>query len=281
MICGLALGPWRLEYPGRSLASVTHYIAQIIHVRPLLSIIHRPPKKKKNMDPTGISYRQESKAKITSRRMDLLLQSATTRAVAPSVQIATYYSSLAVYRIPCSYDYCCCCVTTYIGIRGAGTNQVLVPCPRTRLAMETPPIQREPPIPPPTPSTPTNAMDVNTVMSPANVVESSSGNGSGDLEKSNGFSLCEECEDRRSVWDCQQGCGGAFCDVCFYALHRKGKRALHKPEKIARPGAASLNGGSAGGVDGARGEGGGGLLSGLIGPRLPPKEEVNPDMYDR
>lgn len=81
------------------------------------------------------------------------------------------------------------------------------------------------------------------------------------------------------MWDCQQGCGGAFCDVCFYALHRKGKRALHKPKRVARPGGGGLlNGGSAGG--GLRNEGGG-LLSGLIGPRLPPKEEANPDMYDR
>lgn len=124
-------------------------------------------------------------------------------------------------------------------------------------------------------------MDIDAAMSPGKVVESSSANGSGDREKSIDCSLCEECEDRRSVWDCQQGCGGAFCDVCFYALHRKGKRALHKPEKLARPGGGLLNGGSAGGAGGARGEGGGGLLSGLIGPRLPPKEEVNPDMYDR
>ncbi|CAM9406552.1 unnamed protein product [Ectocarpus sp. 12 AP-2014] len=83
---------------------------------------------------------------------------------------------------------------------------------------------------------------------------------------------CEECEDRRPVWDCKQGCGGVFCDVCFYALHRKGKRALHKPEKIERPGAATGNCGPAAGKG----------LSGWIGPRLPPrKEEAHPDMYDR
>ena len=83
-------------------------------------------------------------------------------------------------------------------------------------------------------------------------------------------SVCEECEDRRSVWDCKDGCGGVFCDVCFYALHRKGKRALHKPEKIERAEAV-----------GAGGSGGRGL-SGWIGPRLPAQREVaNPDMYDR
>lgn len=81
-------------------------------------------------------------------------------------------------------------------------------------------------------------------------------------------SVCEECEDRRSVWNCKEGCGGAFCNVCFYALHRKGKRALHKPEKIERPEAV--------------GTGGGKGLSGWIGPRLPAQREVaNPDMYDR
>ena len=82
-------------------------------------------------------------------------------------------------------------------------------------------------------------------------------------------SICEECEDRRSVWDCNDGCGGVFCDVCFYALHRKGKRALHKPAKIERAGAV-------GAATGGRG------LSGWIGPRLPSqKEAANPDMFDR
>ncbi len=82
-------------------------------------------------------------------------------------------------------------------------------------------------------------------------------------------SICEECEDRRSVWDCSSGCGGVFCDVCFYALHRKGKRALHKPEKIERAGAVGAAAGGKG-------------LSGWIGPRLPAQKEVaNPDMYDR
>lgn len=84
--------------------------------------------------------------------------------------------------------------------------------------------------------------------------------------------VCEECEDRRPVWDCKQGCGGVFCDVCFYALHRKGKRALHKPEKIELQGAALGNGGGATV----------GKLSGWIGPRLPrQREEPNPDIYDR
>lgn len=87
---------------------------------------------------------------------------------------------------------------------------------------------------------------------------------------------CEECEDRRSVLDCG-GCGGVFCDVCFYALHRKGKRALHKPARIARPGATATVGAGGGSGESSRG----GLLNGWIGPRLPPKEEVNPDMYDR
>lgn len=92
---------------------------------------------------------------------------------------------------------------------------------------------------------------------------------------------CEECEDRRSVWDCE-GCGGVFCDVCFYALHRKGKRALHKPARIARPGVTAAVGEGGNGDGGVSGESNrGGLLSGWIGPRLPPKEEVNPDMYDR
>lgn len=88
--------------------------------------------------------------------------------------------------------------------------------------------------------------------------------------------ICEECEDRRAQWFCPE-CEGNFCDVCFYALHRKGKRALHRPKKINRPIAAG---------DGARGAdrgggSGGGLLKGWIGPRLPPKEEVNPDIHDR
>lgn len=197
------------------------------------------------------------------------------------------YLRLAISRIPCGDKYDMTlqdtCATTSNPNRETATGyRVLVPCPRTTLAMETPSAERRTAnLAAQTHHPPTNAMDINAAMPPANVVESSSANGSGDLGKRNGCSLCEECEDRRSVWDCQQGCGGAFCDVCFYALHRKGKRALHKPTKIARPGAASLNGGSAGGVGGARGEGGGGLLSGLIGPRLPPKEEVNPDMYDR
>lgn len=86
--------------------------------------------------------------------------------------------------------------------------------------------------------------------------------------------VCEECGDRRSVWDCSEGCGGAFCDVCFHALHRKGKRALHKPERIARPGSKSvLESDEAGDRKG--------MLSGWIGPRLPSKEDLNPDMYDR
>lgn len=85
--------------------------------------------------------------------------------------------------------------------------------------------------------------------------------------------VCEECEDRRPIWDCKQGCGGVFCDVCFYALHRKGKRALHKPEKIERQGSSLGKGGGA-----TVGKG----LSGWIGPRLPPqREEPNPDIYDR
>ncbi|CAM9853671.1 unnamed protein product, partial [Sphacelaria rigidula] len=46
--------------------------------------------------------------------------------------------------------------------------------------------------------------------------------------------ICEECEDRRAQWFCPE-CEGNFCDVCFYALHRKGKRALHRPKKINRP----------------------------------------------
>lgn len=110
-------------------------------------------------------------------------------------------------------------------------------------------------------------------------VNTSSANISNGTKSANntndGCTVCEECEDRRSNWDCG-GCGGAFCDVCFYALHRKGKRALHKPERIARSVAASgaENGAAAGG-------GGGGLLSGWIGSRLPPEAEVNPDMYDR
>lgn len=82
-------------------------------------------------------------------------------------------------------------------------------------------------------------------------------------------SVCEECADRRSIWDCKEGCGGVFCDVCFYALHRKGKRALHKPERIERAEAVGTGGGGKG-------------LSGWIGPRLPAQREVaNPDMYDR
>lgn len=84
-----------------------------------------------------------------------------------------------------------------------------------------------------------------------------------------GNSVCEECEDRRSIWDCKEGCGGAFCDVCFYTLHRKGKRALHKPEKIERAEAVGTGVGGKG-------------LSGWIGPRLPAQRQVaNPDMYDR
>lgn len=83
-------------------------------------------------------------------------------------------------------------------------------------------------------------------------------------------SICEECEDRRSVWDCKEGCGGVFCTVCFHALHRKGKRALHKPEKIIHAEPVGTGGG------------GKGLVSGWIGPRLPAQREVaNPDMYDR
>ncbi|CAM9873088.1 unnamed protein product, partial [Choristocarpus tenellus] len=42
---------------------------------------------------------------------------------------------------------------------------------------------------------------------------------------------CEDCEDRRSIWACES-CEGDFCDVCFHTLHRKGKRALHKPVRI-------------------------------------------------
>ena len=89
-------------------------------------------------------------------------------------------------------------------------------------------------------------------------------------------SLCEECEDRRAVWDCSVGCGGIFCDVCFHALHRKGKRALHKPERkaVACTSAGKLSGGN-------RKGGGGAMVSGWIGPRLPSRSVVNPDMYDR
>lgn len=101
-------------------------------------------------------------------------------------------------------------------------------------------------------------------------------NGGAEASANNGgssdspdISVCEECEDRRSIWDCKEGCGGVFCDVCFYALHRKGKRALHKPEKIERAQALGTGGSGKG-------------LSGWIGPRLPSQREVaNPDMYDR
>lgn len=63
--------------------------------------------------------------------------------------------------------------------------------------------------------------------------------------------------------------------MCFYALHRKGKRALHRPEKIDR------SAGVAGGAAGADRVSGGGLLKGWVGPRLPAKGEVNLDMHDR
>lgn len=82
--------------------------------------------------------------------------------------------------------------------------------------------------------------------------------------------VCEECEDRRSVWYCPS-CGGVFCDVCFYALHRKGKRVHHKPERITH---------SSGEGTGAS-RGGSRLLGGLIGSRASTRGEVNPDMYDR
>lgn len=109
-------------------------------------------------------------------------------------------------------------------------------------------------------------------------------NGDGNIEHGNEHEsaannntnegICEECEDRRSRLNCPE-CDGGFCDVCFHALHRKGKRALHRPEKIARPVEA------ADGVAGADRGSRGGLLKGWIGPRLPAKEEVNPDMHDR
>lgn len=105
-------------------------------------------------------------------------------------------------------------------------------------------------------------------------VEVSANNGGGSRDSASpapaarDTSVCEECEDRRSIWDCTEGCGGVFCDVCFYALHRKGKRALHKPEKIERVEDVVPGGGKG--------------LSGWIGPRLAGERKVaNPDMYDR
>lgn len=79
-------------------------------------------------------------------------------------------------------------------------------------------------------------------------------------------SLCEECDDRRAVWECSEGCHGDFCDVCFHKIHRKGKRALHKAHRKA--------------VAEDRQGGGGALLIGGIGPRSS-REEMNPDIYDR
>lgn len=51
--------------------------------------------------------------------------------------------------------------------------------------------------------------------------------------------LCgsQECEDRPPRWGCDE-CEGNFCDVCFHALHRKGRRASHEPKSMS----AELNG---------------------------------------
>eukprot|EP00953_Heterococcus_sp_UTEX-ZZ885_P016063 9056-Heterococcus_DN1.PRE.1 len=46
--------------------------------------------------------------------------------------------------------------------------------------------------------------------------------------------ICEECEDRAAAWTCTACGDGAFCDVCYHTLHRKGKRAQHKPVRMAQ-----------------------------------------------
>ncbi|CAM9710552.1 unnamed protein product [Chrysoparadoxa australica] len=45
--------------------------------------------------------------------------------------------------------------------------------------------------------------------------------------------ICEECEDRLACVSCDD-CEGAMCDLCFHSLHRKGRRALHKPRKLGK-----------------------------------------------
>ncbi|KAI9025671.1 hypothetical protein DFJ74DRAFT_604886 [Hyaloraphidium curvatum] len=42
---------------------------------------------------------------------------------------------------------------------------------------------------------------------------------------------CAECEDHPADVDCS-GCGEKFCDVCFAALHRKGRRAAHEVARL-------------------------------------------------
>lgn len=45
--------------------------------------------------------------------------------------------------------------------------------------------------------------------------------------------FCVECEDQPASLFCQQ-CADDYCDVCFQALHRKGKRHHHTARKLAR-----------------------------------------------
>ncbi len=43
--------------------------------------------------------------------------------------------------------------------------------------------------------------------------------------------MCIECEDQPQEVLCE-ACGDVFCEVCFGALHRRGKRRLHVHKKL-------------------------------------------------
>eukprot|EP00158_Paraphelidium_tribonemae_P006023 Partr_v1_DN27635_c0_g1_i1_m65338 putative Protein of unknown function (DUF2009) len=51
------------------------------------------------------------------------------------------------------------------------------------------------------------------------------------LSTSTSKDFCIECEDQPSSIFCQQ-CADDYCDVCFQAMHRKGKRRSHMAKRI-------------------------------------------------
>jgi hypothetical protein len=46
--------------------------------------------------------------------------------------------------------------------------------------------------------------------------------------------MCVECEDQPQEVLCE-ACGDVFCEVCFGALHRRGKRRQHVLKRLADP----------------------------------------------
>ncbi|CAM9280439.1 unnamed protein product, partial [Phaeothamnion confervicola] len=74
---------------------------------------------------------------------------------------------------------------------------------------------------------------------------------------------CEECEARPALWACGE-CEGDFCQICYHQLHRKGKRAKHRPAEMV-PAAATAAAAAAPNGDARSAGASGGITSWLRG----------------